>query len=67
MDYGTKVSLVTIPLAIVGAVIPLPMIEIVLLYVILARPPWFSALVDQIYGRGLRAGSSGSTDGFDAP
>ncbi len=51
MDHKAKVLAVLIFLAIVDAVIPVPIIGLVLVYVILARPPWFSALTDQIYGR----------------
>jgi len=51
MDYGMKVLVGLIPLAIVDAVISLPVIGLLLIYVIIARPPWFSDLVSRIYGR----------------
>jgi hypothetical protein len=34
---------------IVLHVIPLPILEILVLYVLIARPDWFKNLVDQIY------------------
>ncbi len=51
MNYKTKALSYLIPLAIIDAVIPVPIIGLILIYVVLARPPWFSALTDQIYGR----------------
>jgi len=32
-------------------VIPVPVIGLILMYVIIARPQWFSDLVARIYGR----------------
>jgi len=32
-------------------VIPLPILEILILYVMIFRPPWFKNLVDQLYNR----------------
>lgn len=63
MDYNTKVLAVLIPLAFVDAVIPLPIIGIILIYAVLAKPPWFCGVVDKIYGRASETGSSGSTGG----
>jgi len=54
MGYRTKVLAGLILLAIVDAVIPIPIIGLFLMYVIIARPPWFLALVAQIYGRAER-------------
>ena len=51
MDYKTKVLAGLIFLAIVDAVIPVPVIGLFLIYVITTRPLWFSDLVAQIYGR----------------
>ncbi len=51
MDYKTKVLAGLISLAIVDVVIPVPVIGLFLIYVIITRPPWFSDLVAQIYGR----------------
>lgn len=50
MQYTTKVLAALIPLAIVDAFIPLPIIGLILVYVIFAKPPWFPNIVDQIYG-----------------
>jgi hypothetical protein len=50
MDYRTKVLVSLIFLAIVDALIPLPVIGLILIYVLFARPSWFSDLVAQIYG-----------------
>lgn len=36
---------------IVLHVIPFPLLEITILYVMVARPPWFKNLVDQLYDR----------------
>ena len=49
MKYRTKVLSGLIPLAIVDAFIPLPIIGLILVYVIFAKPPWFLNIVDQIY------------------
>jgi hypothetical protein len=54
MAYGTKILLALIPLAIIDAVIPIPIVGLVLIYVILAKPPWFSEAVDRVYGRSPR-------------
>ncbi len=50
MDYRTKVLAGLISLAFVDAVIPVPIIGLIHMYVIFAKPPWFSDLVAQIYG-----------------
>jgi len=36
---------------IVSHVIPLPILEVLILYVMIFRPPWFKSLVDQLYDR----------------
>ncbi len=51
MDYRTKVLVGLISLALVDVVIPVPVIGLILMYVIFAKPLWFSDLVAQIYGR----------------
>jgi hypothetical protein len=50
MDYRTKVLAGLIALALVDVVIPVPVIGLILMYVIFAKPLWFSDLVAQIYG-----------------
>ena len=56
MDFRTKVLAGLISLALVDAVIPVPIIGLILVYVIFAKPSWFSDLVAQIYGRVERGG-----------
>ncbi len=51
MDYRTKVLAGLIFLALVDAVIPVPIIGLILMYVIFAKPSWFYDLVARIYGR----------------
>ena len=51
MDYRTKVLASLISLALVDTVIPVPVIGLILVYVIFAKPSWFSDLVAKIYGR----------------
>ncbi len=51
MNYKAKAFGYLIPLATVDTVIPVPIIGLLLVFVILARPPWFLSLTDQIYGR----------------
>ena len=36
-------------LGLIDMVIPLPIIGLILLYVILEKPPWFTRMVDEIY------------------
>ena len=49
MNIKTKTLLSLILLGLLDAVIPLPIIGLILIYVILERPPWFSEIVRQIY------------------
>ena len=51
MDYRTIVLIALIVLSIVDALIPLPIVGLILIYVVMARPPWFSDLVSRVYGR----------------
>ena len=51
MNYKAKALGYLIPLAIVDAVLPVPILGLLLVYVVLARPSWFLSLTDQIYGR----------------
>lgn len=48
---ATRIKLI-IALSILGildVVIPIPILGIILLYVVLQRPPWFRGVVDEIY------------------
>ena len=49
MNIKTKILLSLILLGLLDAVIPLPIIGLILIYVLLERPPWFSGIVRQIY------------------
>lgn len=51
MNYKAKALAYLFPLAVIDAVIPVPIIGLLLIYVVLARPPWFLSLTEQIYGR----------------
>jgi len=50
MNLRTKLILVLIILCLVDTVIPVPILGLVLIHVILARPPWFRELVHEVYG-----------------
>jgi len=52
MNIRTKSILVLILLGIVDVVIPIPIIGVMLIYVILQKPPWFMDLVKDIYRLG---------------
>lgn len=43
------VCIVVLLVLIVLHIIPLPILEVLILYVMIARPRWFKNLVDQIY------------------
>jgi len=45
----TKSMIALIFLGIIDAVIPLPVIGIILIFVIITRPPWFRDMVKEIY------------------
>ncbi len=49
MSIRTKTIFALILLGIVDAVIPLPIIGLILIYVILQKPPWFLDLVKEVY------------------
>ena len=49
MRTGAKTVLYLVLLAVVDAVIPVPIAAGLLIYVVLARPPWFRDLVSRIY------------------
>ncbi len=52
MTSKTKCLLSLTGLALADIVIPVPVTALVLIYVVLEKPPWFSALVREIYGAG---------------
>jgi hypothetical protein len=49
MNIRTKSIFVLILLGIVDVVIPIPIIGLMLIYVIIQKPPWFIDLVKEIY------------------
>ena len=49
MNIRTKYIGLLAALSIVDAIIPIPVIGIILIYVVLQRPPWFKNTVSQIY------------------
>jgi hypothetical protein len=49
MKSSTKTILYLILFAAIDTVIPVPITALILLYVVLERPPWFMALVNDIY------------------
>ena len=49
MNIRTKSIFVLILLGIVDVVIPIPIIGLMLIYVIVQKPPWFVDLVEEIY------------------
>lgn len=50
MDARTKLVLILILLCLVDVVIPVPILGLLLIHVVLSRPPWFLDLVREIYG-----------------
>lgn len=52
MNVKTKYIGGLIGLGLVDAVIPIPIIGIILIYVVLQRPPWFKDLVLEFYSAG---------------
>lgn len=49
MSIKTKVLIFLIILGIIDMVIPIPILGLVLLHVVLQRPPWFMDVVSEIY------------------
>lgn len=45
------ISIVALLILIVLHVIPMPILEVLVLFVIIARPRWFKDIVDQIYSK----------------
>ena len=52
MSIKTKTLIVLIILGIIDMVIPIPILEVVLFYVVSQRPPWFRDVVSEIYKSG---------------
>ncbi|HUV76461.1 MAG TPA: hypothetical protein VMW06_00235 [Desulfobacterales bacterium] len=49
MNIRTKSILILCFLGMVDAAIPIPIIGLILIYVIVQKPPWFSDIVQEIY------------------
>lgn len=49
MNIKTKYIIGLFLMGIVDVVVPLPILEFILIYVILSRPPWFKDTVQKIY------------------
>ena len=52
MSIKTKSVIVLTVLGIMDVVIPIPILGLVLLYVVLQRPPWFMDVLRGIYSTG---------------
>jgi hypothetical protein len=50
MKLKTKLSIGLVVLAMMDMVIPIPFTALLLLYVVLEKPPWFHAWVSELYG-----------------
>lgn len=49
MQWNTKVALSLALFAVLDVVIPIPMVALFLIFVLLTRPPYFKAWVDELY------------------
>ena len=51
MAIRTKTLIALLLLCLVDTVIPFPIIGVILIYVLLQRPPWFKHIFVEIYGK----------------
>lgn len=49
MTKKTRSLIALIVLSLVDAVIPIPILGIILIFVLLQKPPWFQDLVREVY------------------
>jgi hypothetical protein len=49
MSTQSKAILILILLGVVDVLIPIPIIGLILIYVVIQKPPWFQDLVKDIY------------------
>ena len=49
MSIKTKSLIILIILGIIDVVIPIPILGLILMYIVLQRPPWFTNVVREIY------------------
>jgi hypothetical protein len=52
MSSKTKVLIFLIIIGIIDAVIPIPIMGVILIYVVFQKPSWFADLVSEIYKSG---------------
>ena len=50
MTIKTKTLIALILLSMVDTVIPLPIIGVILIYILLQRPPWVRNVIGELYG-----------------
>jgi hypothetical protein len=50
MSAKTRILMTLIFLGLIDIVIPLPIVALILMYVVIQRPTWFTAMVHDIYG-----------------
>lgn len=51
MTTRTKTLISLLLLCLVDTVIPFPIVGVILIYVLLQRPPWFKNVVAEIYSK----------------
>jgi hypothetical protein len=49
MNLKKKLIIYLTILAVVDMIIPVPIVSLILIYVVLERPPWFKNLTNEIY------------------
>jgi hypothetical protein len=49
MTIKTKSLIILVVLGVIDVVIPIPILGMILIYVVLQRPPWFTNVVQEIY------------------
>ena len=49
MNTKSQMLITLMALSVIDIVIPLPIVALILIYVVLQRPPWFLASVRDIY------------------
>jgi hypothetical protein len=49
MTLKTRTLIGLVGLSIIDTVIPIPIVGLILVFVIVQKPPWFQNLVDEIY------------------
>ena len=50
MSMKIQVLVGLVGLGIIDVVIPIPILALILIYVVLQQPPWFTEIVRDIYG-----------------